>query len=289
MNLDYILEQIQLQIQSGMTVLTDKGKELASVDMITLAVIAAVGLLFCFLGLKIVRFWAAVFGLMVGFAGGAYLSSYFGLTGYVPLIIGGVAGVILAVLGAVFYHAGAFLVGWLLGIAGSAYFIRPADWMFALVCVGIGLVIALLTLKLAEPVIALVTALLGGAAAGQAGYIFLPVKNQIIQIAMIVVLVILGLIVQLLLESKKRKRLHLEKADEIRRNTSVANEVDRARAIMEDLDKGKDGVMEFEDLDEGDDGNRESEDLDEEYMEEDVEDLEEDDDIQILNLDDDDE
>lgn len=274
MSMDYILEQIRHLVQSQMVVMTGKGKELMTADMIGLAAVIVVGLVFCFLGVKLIRFWAAVFGLAVGFMGGAYLASYFGLKGYVPLIIGGVAGLILAVLGAVFYHAGAFLVAWLLGIAGSAYFLRPSDWIFALVCVGIGFVIALLTLKLAEPVIALVTAILGGAAAGQAGYILLPVRNLIIQIAMIVVLVILGLIVQLLLESKRRKKLHLKKAEEIRKTTSVANEVDKARAMMENLDQEKAEVMEFEDLDE------------EEY---DSSDLEEDADIQFLNLDDDDE
>lgn len=240
-SLDSILNQLQVQVQAGLTVLTEKSRALNQADMITLAVIAVVGALFCFFGLKMVRFWAAVFGLAIGAAGGFYAAAYFGLEGYIPLIIGGVAGLILAVLGARFYLAGVFLVGWILGIAGSALILRPREWKAALICVAIGLVIGLITLKFAEPVTILITAVFGGCAAGQSAYILLPVTNHIICIAVIAVLVILGVIVQLLLESKKRKRLHLKKAAEIRNKNSVENEVDKARAMMENLDKEPDG------------------------------------------------
>lgn len=240
MSLDYILEQLQVQIQIGLAALSGKNQSVNQTDMIILAVIAAVGVLFCFLGLKMVRFWAAIFGLLVGVAGGFYLSVYFGLEGYVPLIIAGVAGIILAVLGVGFYRAGVFLVGWILGIAGSAYAMQPKDWKMALICVAIGLVIGLITLKFAEPVTILVTSVFGGFFAGQAAYIMLPVTNHIIGIAIIIVLVILGIIIQFLLESRKRKRLHLKKAEEIRNKNSVENEVDKARAMMENLEREPD-------------------------------------------------
>lgn len=311
MNLDYILGQIQLLLRSRALALTEKGRELTTTDMVILAAVAAAGLLFCFFGLKLIRLWAAVFGLTVGFAGGTYLASYFGLEGNIPLIAGAAAGVILAVLAGVLYRAGAFLVVWLLGIAGSAYILRPQDWVFALVCVAIGLVIALITWKFTEPVTMLVTAVFGGALAGQAGYILVPVKNWIIQTAMIAALAVLGILVQFLLESKRRKRQHLKKAEEIRKSTSVANEVDKARAMMENLDQAKpdmeeaaeegllylndeeEEITDLEDLDEDgeplefDDLDEEDEFMDEESDEYDSVDIEEDDDIQILDLDDD--
>lgn len=311
MNLDYILGKIQLLIQSGAGALSEKGRELTTIDTVILAAAAAAGLLFCFFGLKLVRLWAAVLGLSVGFTGGAYLASYFGLEGHIPLIAGAAAGVILAVLSGVLYRAGAFLVVWLMGIAGSACILGPQDWIFVLVCVAIGLVIALITLKFTEPVTMLVTAVFGGALAGQAGYILIPVKNWIIQIAMIAVLAVLGIIVQFLMESKRRKRQHLKKAEEIRQSTSVANEVDKARAMMENLDQAKPDMEEtaeegllylndeeeeladFEDLDEDgepldfDDLDEEDDFMDEESDDYDSVDIEEDDDIQILDLDDD--
>lgn len=237
MEVSLIFEKIQVEMNAGLNALSERSQNLSQYDMITLAVITVIGLLFCFFGLKMVRIWAALFGFAVGFSGGAYLADYFNVNDNISLIIGLVAGCILAVLGARFYLAGVFLVSWVMGIIGSAYFLRPADWAYALVCVGIGLIIALLTLKLAEPVTMVITALLGGAAAGQAIYGFLPAENEIIQIAVIAVLVILGVVTQFLMESKRRKRLHLKRAEEIRKKHSAANEVDKARAVLEDFDK----------------------------------------------------
>lgn len=296
-NMDYILGQVQGYLDTGMAVLTDKGRDLGQADLITLIVVAATGLLFCFFGLKMVRFWAAVLGLAAGFSGGAYLASYFGLDGYIPLIIGAAAGLILAGLCAGFFLAGAFFVMWILGTAGSACILQPKDWQFMLVCAAIGLVIGLITLKFAGPVTMLVTGICGGFAAGQAIYILLPLKNQIINMAVIAVLAILGIIVQFLLESKKRKKQHLKKAEEIRNTQSVANEVDKARAMVDNLDQeapvmeaGPDDIdeepededeaysgMDFDDIDE---------DIDEEFLEDDEE-FEDDDDIQIFSLEDD--
>ena len=106
MSMDSILGQMQGYLNTGMAALMEKGRALSQFDQIMLIAVAVIGLLFCFFGLKMVRFWAAVFGLTVGFSGGAYLASYFGLDGYIPLIIGAAAGIILAVLGARFFLAG---------------------------------------------------------------------------------------------------------------------------------------------------------------------------------------
>ena len=47
----------------------------------------------------------------------------------------------------------------------------------------------------------------------------------------------IGVLVQLLLESKKRKKQSLKKAAEIRNTHSTENEVEKARAMMENLDQ----------------------------------------------------
>ena len=237
MEVSLIFENIQIEVNKGLNILSGRGQNLSRYDMITLAVIAVVGLLFCFFGLKLVRLWAALSGFAAGSAGGAYLASYFHVSDNISLIIGLVAGLVLAILAVRFYLAGVFLAAWVMGIIGSAYYLRPADWKYAMICAGIGLIIALLTLKLAEPVMMVITGLLGGTAAGQAVYGFLPAENEMIRIAVIGVLVILGMVTQFLMESKRRKRLHLKRADEIREKHSAANEVDKARAMLENFDK----------------------------------------------------
>lgn len=235
-NFNYIFAELQSRFSSGMTIFMEKGRSLGQTDFITLLAVTILGALMCFFGLKLVRFLAAILGLLVGISGGTYLAVYFGLEGYVPLIIGIVAGLVLAILGARIYRVGVFWVGWMLGIAGSAYIIQPKNWKFLLISVGIGLLIGLITLKLAEPVTMLITALFGGYVAGQAAYILLPFHKGSIRTALLAVFIILGIIIQFLQESKKRKKQHLRKAEEIRNIHSTANEVDRARAMMEDLD-----------------------------------------------------
>ena len=44
-------------------------------------------------------------------------------------------------------------------------------------------------------------------------------------------------VAQFLLESRKRKRIHLKKAEEIRQKYSTENEVEKARAMMEALEQ----------------------------------------------------
>lgn len=236
MEIGLIFEKAQSVISKGLAAFVEKSQNLTQQDMISLAVLGIVGLLFCFVGLKMVRFWAAVLGLLAGVAGGTFAASYFGLDDIVSMIIGLVLGIILAALAAKFYLAGVMLVGWGLGIAVSVYFIQPTDWIYTIVCVAIGLVVGLIVLKFAEPATMVLTGLFGGFTAGQAIYGVIPLENTIIRIALPAVLTILGVVVQFLLESKRRKRLHLKKAAEIRSRHSTANEVDKARAMMENLE-----------------------------------------------------
>ena len=72
--------------------------------------------------------------------------------------------------------------------------------------------------------------------------------GELILIALCAVFCIIGILVQLLLESRKQKKKNLKKAAEIREERSTANEVEKARAVMENLDKISDGDPEEEDL-----------------------------------------
>ena len=88
MEVNLIFQRLQVEINGGLTALTKKGRNLTPEDMITLAVFAAIGLLFCFFGLKMVRFWAAFFGLVIGVTGGTYAAYYFNVSDNIAWIIG---------------------------------------------------------------------------------------------------------------------------------------------------------------------------------------------------------
>ena len=210
---------------------------LTQTEIIALAVTAAVGLLICLLGLKIIRVWAALTGLIFGLAAGVTAGGLLGLNGTGMLITGGVLGLILAVLGAALYRVGVFLTVFVLAGSISTYLIVPQDWIGAAVCLAIGLVAAILAVRFVVALTIIVTSVYGAAIAGTAIYHLLPVTGDVILIVLCVVICIIGILVQLLLESRKQKKKSLQKAAEIREEKSTANEVERARAMMADLDE----------------------------------------------------
>ena len=214
---------------------------LTQTEIIALAVTAAVGLLICLLGLKIIRVWAALTGLIFGLAVGVTAGGLLGLNGTGVLITGGVLGLILAVLGAALYRVGVFLTVFVLAGSISTYLIVPQDWIGAAVCLAIGLVAAILAVRFVVALTIIVTSVYGAAIAGTAIYHLLPVTGDVILIVLCVVICIIGILVQLLLESRKQKKKSLQKAAEIREEKSTANEVERARAMMADLGEMQDG------------------------------------------------
>lgn len=266
MDINTIFEQLS---QTDLRAVTEtiNIQELTLTPQIRIALIVGIvlSLLWCFFGLKLIRLWAAVFGLVIGFAIGAGAASSFGLETMMVLIIGLVVGIILACLSAVIYHVGAFLIVWIVGIAISGFVIRPQDLVGVLICAGIGLVLALVALKFTVPIIVVLTSIYGAMGAGPLISTFLPIKGNWIPLVITVVLAILGIAVQFLMESGKRKRQSLKKAKEIREKNSTENEVEKARAMMENLDQIPENDDEFEDYgDEFEDYDDEFEDYDEE-------------------------
>lgn len=252
---------------------------LTQTEIIALAVTAAVGLLICLLGLKIIRVWAALTGLIFGLAVGVTAGGLLGLNGTGVLITGGVLGLILAVLGAALYRVGVFLTVFVLAGSISTYLIVPQDWIGAAVCLAIGLVAAILAVRFVVVLTIIVTSVYGAAIAGTAIYHLLPVTGDVILIVLCVVICIIGILVQLLLESRKQKKKSLQKAAEIREEKSTANEVERARAMMADLGEMQDGET-------TDDGSSSEKFQEEEFDEEDNEEDEfEEDDMTIIEYD----
>ncbi len=219
------------------------------IKTIILAVLAAAvlaGLLWCFFGLKLIRLWSALLGLALGFSIGFLAASAFGLESKMTLIAGGGLGLLLAILGAVIYRVGVFLVAWTTGCALGVYILQPQDWRILLACAGAGLVIALFTLRFAELIIIVLTGVYGAFGAGTAIAMLLPFKGKIIRIAICAVLAVLGIAVQFLMESGKQKKRNLEKAKKIREQNSVVNDIEKARDMIDEMDEkpsmGKKGM-----------------------------------------------
>ncbi len=238
MDMDRILEQIKdFDLNRAIARLEEEGHVLTQTEWIVLLVLAAAGLLFCFFGLKTARFWAGVIGLALGAAAGMAAAYFLGIDTAYIWIPGVVLGIALAVLGAVLRRFGALLTVWACVAAAGIYLIKPPTWTMAGICIGAGFVAGLIALKFTVGLTILGTAVCGGVLSGTAACFLFGNAGTVIHVAACALLFAAGLLVQLLLESRKRKRQSLKKAEEIRETQSTANEVERARELAENLDK----------------------------------------------------
>ena len=212
--------------------------KLAEIVLISLGITVLLGILSCFFGLKLARSWSFLTVFVIGTGAAAAVAMQITSDETLSGIIGLAAGIILAIVFAILKRAGMFVTAFVLGAALSIYWLRPANLIWLLVCVGIGLVFALLTIKLFVPVLMLLTGVTGAVCISQAGTVLLghagvELERWMVTLAF-AVLAVLGILVQFLMESGKRQKLHLIKAAEIREQNSTENEVDKARALLDE-------------------------------------------------------
>lgn len=232
MDISTIAEQVYQYLKS---VNSDTVNQVVSENMmIALIVTTVIGIFLSMFGLKLIRLWSALLGLVAGAGIGFAVTE---LAGLEPMIVVGATiggGIVLAFLAGFFYRFGIFLMALLTGTYIAILFVNPQDWIFLGVCLAIGLVIALLALKFVEPIMIVVTSILGGVLAGDAIATLAELDNPIFGYGIMVLVAIVGGIIQFTLESGKRKKKNLKKAAEIREQNSTENEVEKARAMFDD-------------------------------------------------------
>lgn len=202
--------------------------------MIALIVTTVIGIFLSMFGLKMIRLWSALLGLVAGAGIGFAVTE---LAGLEPMIVVGATiggGIVLAFLAGFFYRFGIFLLALLSGTYIAILFVNPQDWIFLGVCLAIGIVISLLALKFVEPIMIVVTSIIGGVLAGDTIATLAELDNPIFRYGIMVLVAIVGGIIQFTLESGKRKKKNLKKAAEIREQNSTENEVEKARAMFDD-------------------------------------------------------
>lgn len=202
--------------------------------MIALIVTTVIGIFLSMFGLKMIRLWSALLGLVAGAGIGFAVTE---LAGLEPMIVVGATiggGIVLAFLAGFFYRFGIFLLALLSGTYIAILFVNPQDWIFLGVCLAIGIVISLLALKFVEPIMIVVTSIIGGVLAGDAIATLAELDNPIFRYGIMVLVAIVGGIIQFTLESGKRKKKNLKKVAEIREQNSTENEVEKARAMFDD-------------------------------------------------------
>ena len=223
--------------------LNESSHHLSQMEFISLIVITVGAVLLCLTGLKLVRFWSVIAGLSAGCAAGIAVGAIAGLDQTIALAAGAGVGLVLAVLGAWKKQIGGFVTVAVLVFVVSVHLMKPQDFIMYGICAGIGLVCALLSIKFHNFMLIASSSVFGAMAAGSSIFYLQPHKNGMIHVALCVAIGVLSIWIQLLLESGKRKKKNLLKAAEIREEHSTENEVEKARALVENLD-------DFDELDE---------------------------------------
>lgn len=231
-------------------VINGKGTGISITPAVAIALLAAAVIL-CFLGIKLVRVCAALAGLGSGFLLGLSVGELF-LAPSQAMIAGLVLGVVLGGLLAWWYRGGVFVVVFLLTVNLLNLILHPHTPVVWICCAAAGILAAVLAEFFTAPVIILLTALHGGMMAGLALGTFESFSGSYLIYVIGVLLTAIGIVVQFLLEFRHKTRQGVAKADQIREKESTANEVARARGIVDGLDDLDDnGDVEY--LDDPDD------------------------------------
>lgn len=227
MNIDMILEPLLAYFPEVETYLASTPVMIAA---------GVLSLIVCFLGIKLVRAWSAVVCFLVGAAAGYVGATLAGLEFMVCLGVGAGAGIVLMILGICFKTFGAVVLCMMIAGITAAVFLQPTDLLFGGICIAIGLVVGLISIKLTKSMVSIMTALQGGVVGSVLINQFVELPKEYFIYIIGAVITILGIVVQFFQVSTTMNKNDKERAEEIRAEKSVENEVEAMKSILDDLD-----------------------------------------------------
>ncbi len=190
------------RILSGMFRILERIRSMEELSTLTLILFGAMflfGLLNCVLGYRLLRFWVMLGGFVIGAFSAIFLGMSFGIESRKTLLFIGVGtGVVLAIVAFLIYKAGIFLLGAGLGALISTYILHPTTSAIFFLCLLLGVVVGILTLKFAKEILILATSLAGGILAGFSLAKLLGMREFPYGILISLVFVVLGILIQFL-------------------------------------------------------------------------------------------
>ena len=195
-----------------------------------------VGLLRCFLGLKLIKVWSALECFAVGVLLGCLPALFVDLLPVATLILMLVVGLVFAVLGVIFSRVGMFIVALVSGIAFATFLFMMTGSIGLIIGLVFAVIMAILAAIFRGPIVIIMTSLQGAALCARASSGLLGYRNLLIELAVFLVLAIVGILLQFLMKSKEMKTKEMEKAEEVRADYSKEIEVEAARSILDEED-----------------------------------------------------
>lgn len=225
------LQQMQIQEVTG-----GIGTTFSNLTILGHILILVVGLLFCFLGLKLVKAWSAIECFFLGVALGCIPALFLDLLPMAILIIMLVAGILFAILGVIFQRMGMFVVSLMAGMAFAGFLFITTGSIGFIIGLVFALVMAILAAIFKGPIVIIMTSLHGAVFCAVSSNNLFGHNIVLIDIAILIVLTIVGILLQFLLKSKEIKTKEIKKAEEVRADHSKEVEVEAARSILDEED-----------------------------------------------------
>lgn len=192
----------------------------------------AAGILVCFLGLKLLRLWNVLWGIMLGAGLGFAVSWIFTTDAKTILIVTCGVALLMAALSGALLKFGAFLLC-MAGISGVAFqILNPQNWVMLAICGGIGLLAAITAMIWFRPLVIIITALFGGYTAGGTIAVLTGFDDPVIALVISGLVALLGIAVQFAMESRKINKREVIRVNAIKEETSKETEVEQARNIL---------------------------------------------------------
>lgn len=225
-----------MELMNLLTELTDSVASYVSGNEMTISIaVIVLAALTCFFGVKIFRIWMALIGFLTGCVIGFYIPvNALQLSVGVGLIAGLIVGIVLAVISAKIYVISVMFASWLFSATAMVVILQPKTWLWMLVCAGIGIIPALISLKFAEPMVIIATGMFGGITVAAKGAELLGFSEQIIVWIVGLVAACFGIMVQFILEGRKQGKKEVAAAKHIRSEKSIENEIEAARSLFSD-------------------------------------------------------
>ena len=194
-----------------------------------------IGLLFCFLGHKLIKVISALLGLCIGFGVGFAISSITGMEGMTRVIIIFGCAVVLAALLFFLYRAGIFLMTFSITVSVVFAVVGAGEKTYVMAAFGAAVVLGIVTVIFAEPAAVVITSLSGGMSAGT-GIASLTglTDNPFVGLGIAGALAAVGMIVQFILYSKKKGRKEKGTAKRTKKKDVMESEVEKARMLLDD-------------------------------------------------------
>lgn len=220
---------------------------------VSIVISIVIGLLLCFLGLKIMKALVTLVGFVAGAGIGVGITQIAGLEGIINVLVIFGCAFLLAALSYFVYRLGIFITAF--GIIGSITLtiIDTSINLQVLIALGVTLLLAVLAMIFMEPAVIIITALAGGFLAGTdilalAGFS----EHMFISLGISILLAVLGMVVQFMMHSRKVGKKEKLYSKKVKEKDSMESEVEKARMLLDDDfdDKQDDESDDFEVIEE---------------------------------------